>query len=281
MKNRLIILSMIFIAFQTYAAERIISTAGNASEVVAELGKAAQLVGVDTTSLQPAQIMKDKPKIGYRRQLSAEGILSLNPDLILLAPDAGPDNVITQIQQAKVPILKLKDEQTLSGIRQDILAIGKALNAQTQAQTLITQIKQQEAQLNALKNQSGKGSALILINTGSQGNYALGKNTAGEHLLNILGLENAFSENGNKVISPEALAITPADVILIASRGDAEKAPVIEKANLPANNPLQLTKAAKNQCIYHINILDGLGFGWKTAAHTHQILKTLQPCLHH
>lgn len=58
---------------------------GYASEIVAALGKADKLVGVDTTSVKPQTIMEKKPKIGYRRQLSAEGILSLTPDLIILA----------------------------------------------------------------------------------------------------------------------------------------------------------------------------------------------------
>lgn len=54
-------------------SEKIVSTAGYASEIVVALGKADNLVGVDTTSIKPLDVMGAKPKIGYRRQLSAEG----------------------------------------------------------------------------------------------------------------------------------------------------------------------------------------------------------------
>lgn len=137
------------------AAERIVSTAGYASEIVYKLGKADSLAGVDTTSKIPASVMDSKPKIGYRRQLSAEGILSLHPDLILFEPDAGPDSVLAQIQNSGIAALKLTDEQTLADIRQDITAIGKAIGAEQEAAVLNAQIVQDEAALAASLKTSG------------------------------------------------------------------------------------------------------------------------------
>ncbi|MEN2899713.1 hypothetical protein NJNGDCLN_01360 [Mannheimia haemolytica] len=46
----------------TKAAEKIVSTAGYASEIVAALGKADKLVGVDTTSVKPQTIMEKNLK---------------------------------------------------------------------------------------------------------------------------------------------------------------------------------------------------------------------------
>ena len=45
------------------------------------LGGAGELA-TDTTSLYPAAAQKT-PKVGYLRQLSAEGVLSLKPDAII------------------------------------------------------------------------------------------------------------------------------------------------------------------------------------------------------
>ncbi|MEN2938667.1 Hemin-binding periplasmic protein HmuT [Mannheimia haemolytica] len=120
----------------TKAAEKIVSTAGYASEIVAALGKADKLVGVDTTSVKPQTIMEKKPKIGYRRQLSAEGILSLTPDLIILAPDAGPNAVIEQIKASGIPLLHLGEKPSLAGIREDIQQIAKAIGAESEAKQL-------------------------------------------------------------------------------------------------------------------------------------------------
>lgn len=57
------------------------------------------LVGVDQTPTWPSQA-QDLPQIGDVRRLSAEGILSLDPDLLITAHDAGPDLVQQQLQQA-------------------------------------------------------------------------------------------------------------------------------------------------------------------------------------
>lgn len=265
-----------------HSAERIVSAAGYASEIVALLGKSEQLIGIDTTSMLPADIMENKAKIGYRRQLSGEGILSLKPDLILLPPDAAPANVVSQIEGSGIAITRLKDPQTLQGVREEIALIGQAIHAENAAQTLIARLQEDEAALQTLKNQSGTGSALVLLNTGSKGVFALGKNSAGENLLNILGLRNAIDFEGNKPMAQEAFAATPADLLLIASRDDATTAPVIVKIDPqhPQYTDISHTRAGKRDCAYAVNILAALGFGANTARDAGDILRTIQPCLH-
>ena len=49
-----------------------------------------RIVAVDTTSLYPAEALQQKPNVGYMRALSAEGVLGLNPSLVLAIEGAGP-----------------------------------------------------------------------------------------------------------------------------------------------------------------------------------------------
>lgn len=264
------------------ATERIVSTAGYASEIVTILGESDKLVGVDTTSQRPVAVMESKKKIGYRRQLSAEGVLSLQPDLILLAPDAGPQAVVDQLKASKVKLLQLQDKQTLAGIQENIDLIAKEIGAEAQAKIFIEQISETEKKLTALLHQhSAEKSALVLIDTGSQGIFALGKNTAGDNLLKLLRLNNHFTETGNKPFSNEALAGNNANVILLASRNEAKEAATIAK--LAPNHPLQAqlaqTSVGKKGCVFAVNILDALGFGPYTAKYATEILETIQPCL--
>lgn len=264
------------------AAERIVSTAGNASEVVAILGKADLLVGVDTTSMRPPEIMAAKAKIGYRRQLSAEGILSLQPDLILLAPDAGPAAVLEQIKSSGVPLLLLKDEQSLAGIRADIASIAQAIGAEAAGEKLLAELQADEAALEKLRQHSTEKTALVLIDTGSQGVFAQGSGSAGAHLLDILQLKNRFDAEGNKPIAAEALAASDADVIFLASRAGVQEAAII--APLDPQHPqyahLSATAAAQKGCVFSVNLLDTLGFGAYTARVAQQLLSTAVPCLH-
>ena len=72
---------------------RIVSVSGATTEIVYALGAEKQLVGSDTTSLFPAAALQT-PKVGYMRQLSAEGLLSLKPDAVITTHEAGPAAVL-------------------------------------------------------------------------------------------------------------------------------------------------------------------------------------------
>ena len=66
-------------------AARIVSIGGTVTEIVYLLGEEQQLVGTDTSSLYPAAAAA-LPQVGYQRTLSAEGVLSLHPDKVLITP---------------------------------------------------------------------------------------------------------------------------------------------------------------------------------------------------
>ncbi len=75
------------------------------------------LVGVDTTSLYPPEALRDKPNVGYMRQLSAEGVLGLNPSLVLAMQGSGPKETMDLLEAAKVPLVMVPE--TFSEARPD------------------------------------------------------------------------------------------------------------------------------------------------------------------
>src|ERR1700754_1440334 len=68
---------------------RIVSVGGAVTEILYAIGLEDRVVAVDTTSLYPQRVT-GKPKVGYMRQLSPEGVLGLAPTLILASEGAGP-----------------------------------------------------------------------------------------------------------------------------------------------------------------------------------------------
>ena len=74
-------------------AERIVSIGGTITEIIYALGEGDRVVAVDTTSLYPQEATA-KPNIGYVRQISAEGVLSQTPDLIIAESGAGPVDAV-------------------------------------------------------------------------------------------------------------------------------------------------------------------------------------------
>lgn len=82
-------------------ASRVVSASNPLTQIVTALGAESTLVGIDKTSHTSPSLNK-VPDIGYRLSLSSEGILALNPDLVLLAFDSGPQTVLEQIKQSSV-----------------------------------------------------------------------------------------------------------------------------------------------------------------------------------
>ena len=90
---------LILFSLSSYAEipKRVITIGGSLTEIVYALDSQALLVGSDTTSYYP-EAAEELPKVGYQRTLSAEGILSLDPDLVIVTEEAGPPAVLKQLQ---------------------------------------------------------------------------------------------------------------------------------------------------------------------------------------
>ena len=109
-------------------AARVVSIGGDVTEIVYELGEEGRLVGVDQTSVWPKDAAKF-PQVGYVRNLSAEGILSLKPDLILASKVAGPAAVLDQLRDAKVTVVSVTGDDNVAGVISKIDNVAKALGA--------------------------------------------------------------------------------------------------------------------------------------------------------
>ncbi len=84
-------------AFSATAAERIVVAGGSLTELIYAMGAGDRVVGVDETTSYPPETAK-LPHIGYWKQLSSEGILSLRPDSVITWQDAGPQIVLDQLR---------------------------------------------------------------------------------------------------------------------------------------------------------------------------------------
>jgi iron complex transport system substrate-binding protein len=80
---------------------RIVAVGGDVTEILYALGADALIVATDTTSLYPSAALQT-PKVGYLRSLAAEGILSLEPTLVIAAGGAGPPETLAQLRDAGV-----------------------------------------------------------------------------------------------------------------------------------------------------------------------------------
>ena len=82
---------------QSMFRSKIVVAGGSITEIVYFLGMEDKLVGVDITSNFPKEAKLKS--IGYLRNLSIEGILSLSPGLVLAEEDIGPPIIVNQLEK--------------------------------------------------------------------------------------------------------------------------------------------------------------------------------------
>ncbi len=85
--------------------QHVVSLGGDITEIVYALGEQGRLACDDQTSIYPPEAAKLR-QVGYLRTLSAEGVLSCQPDLILASEDAGPAAALSQLAGAGVPLVR-------------------------------------------------------------------------------------------------------------------------------------------------------------------------------
>lgn len=243
--------------------QRWVSAGGALSEWVSALGGESKLVGVDTTSQHP-QSLKALPSIGYQRQLSAEGILSLRPQILVGTEEMGPPPVLSQIRSAGVQIELFSAQPDLPTLQGNLAHLGKLLGAEDRAAQLLQnyqqQLEQQKVRVTrAQMNEKSPGVLLLLGHAGGKPLIA-GKDTAADWLIQKAGGHNLAAHTGYKPFSVESLVSLDPDVLVFADRaltGDAARAALFKE-----NPILSSTRAAKDGRVMELDttlLVGGLG----------------------
>ncbi|MEQ8377437.1 heme/hemin ABC transporter substrate-binding protein [Parvibaculum sp.] len=254
------LLATVALTLPAHAEEpRIVSVGGSTTEIVYALGAGDTLVGVDSTSLYPA-VATDLPDIGYVRQLSAEGLLSLNPDLILAGAEAGPPAALQQSASAGVEIVKLEEGFTPEDVYAHVATVGAALGREDEVAELVETLKADIGHaLGEVAAVSSKPRVLFMLQAGRGPMLVSGRHTAADAMIELAGGVNAVTEfDGYKPFSPEAATVAAPDIILMTDQtvealGGAEK--------ILADASLAPTPAARNGRLVTMDALYLAGFG--------------------
>ncbi|MFS2034388.1 hemin ABC transporter substrate-binding protein [Polaromonas sp. CT11-55] len=244
---------------------RIVSVSGATTEIVYALGAEKQLVGTDTTSLYPAAALQT-PKVGYMRQLSAEGLLSLKPDAVIGTTEAGPQVVMDQIRNAGVKVELVEADHSWAEVQRKVAAVGRATARVAQAAALQAKLDAQWAEvLAAVARKGGRKPRAIFILSHSGSPQVAGEKTAAHAMLNYAGLDNALisiggSANfaGYRAMTPEAVVTAAPDVIVTTTQG-VEAVGGLEK--FWQRPGLELTPAYKRRALVALDALYLIGFG--------------------
>jgi iron complex transport system substrate-binding protein len=256
---------------------RIVSIGGAITEILYALGFEDRLAGVDSTSLFPAAALRDKPNVGYMRQLSAEGVLGLNPSLVLAVQGSGPKETMDVLEAAKVPLVLVPETFSEQGLVEKIKLVGHAMGADKRAECLTAAVTGDLAQLRELRAKVTKPVRVMFVMSLLNGRaMAAGQKTAANEIIALAGGVNAIEGyDGYKIINDEAIIAAKPDVVLSIQRG---KDPVDAEA-VYVHPAFALTPVAANKSFISMEGLYLLGFGPRTAAAARDLSIKLYPAL--
>src|SRR5690606_33053459 len=120
-------------------ASRLVTIGGSLTEIVYALGEEERLIARDTTSDFPPEAA-ELPDIGYMRQLSPEGVLSVAPTAILALEGSGPPETMDVLSRASVPLAVVPETHDRAGILRKIRFVGAALGQDAKAEELAAEV---------------------------------------------------------------------------------------------------------------------------------------------
>ncbi len=256
---------------------RIVSIGGSVTEILYALGQEKRIVAIDTTSLYPASALKEKPNVGYLRQLSPEGVLGLSPTLVLAADGAGPKEAIGVIEATSIPFVHVPDRYTGDGIVEKIKLIAAATGQDKQGECLARDVAADLATLAKMRAGVTKPARVVFILSFMNGRAMVaGKTTAADGIIRLAGGVNATADfEGYKIVSDEALIAAQPDAVLAMERSNFK----LTANEVFSHAAFSVSPAAASKSFTSMEGLYLLGFGPRTAKAARDLAHALYPSL--
>lgn len=239
---------------------RLVSIHGSLTEIVYLLEAQHLLVGTDTTSTHPAAANRT-PKVGYLRQLSAEGLLSLRPNAVLGTDEAGPPAVLAQLRQAGVPLKLVNVKHRFEDLVEKVSLVGEATRRPAAAQALSADLQrrwQATQQKVARRNGSAAPRVLFIMAHGPAAMLA-GVDTGAHAMLTYAGARNAMAEvQGWRALNAEGAVQARPDWVVTTQESVSALGGLHKFWQLPG---LAMTPAGRQQRVLSFDTMALLGFG--------------------
>jgi len=203
---------------------RIVPLSGDIAEIVWDLGLGGNIVGVDVSATYPEALLA-YPKIGYERVLNAEGILSLEPTVVIGKETAGPPEVLDQVRGAGVPLLIISSPETIEAPNVKIEKVATALGLQNDAgaQALDVRVHDEiQAAIDFASQAESKPSAMILLFQQGGVQLVAGGGTVANAMIEAAGATDAAlaaGVMGYQPITAEALVAAAPEIIATMAGG--------------------------------------------------------------
>lgn len=241
-----------------------VSIGSAVTEIVFALDQEHRLLARDSTSTFPPAAA-ELPDVGYMRALSAEGVLSVAPSMILASEGTGPPEVVEVLKRTGLAYVEVPEGYTAAAIATKIKIIGDALGVPDRAAKLAATVRQDIATAQTNSDAIGTPKRVMFLMSAQGGKLiAAGRKTAADAVIELAGGRNAVTGfDGYKTLEDEAAAAAAPDVVLMMDRAGDHSATYADLFALPS---LATTPAALSGALIRMDGARILGFGPRTGA---------------
>ncbi len=257
--------------------KRVVCISKQINEYIYALGAEQDLVAVDLSSTYPEQIKK-LPNVGYHRALSAEGIISMKPTVVIHDGNIAPVAVIEQVKKVGIPLLEMHSGRGLDSAKILLREVGAYFHKESVADSVIK--KMDADMVSVLNNSNKKGEKskprILIIHYGRAANIylAMTKKSTANEIIEWAGGVNAIDSVGGMARTNAEMIAKSAPDIIIATDFGFDKFGSIEKfKEMPG---VSLTPAAKNNRIYRIEENEIVYFGPRTPTVVKKVVEMVQ-----
>lgn len=256
---------------------RIVCISKQLTEMVFALGKGHDIVARDLTSTYPDSA-KLLPTVGYHRALNPEGIISVNPDVVIHSNDIGPETVLPQLKKAGLNIKVFGGANTYDSAKLLVKQLGEFFGVQARADSIVKKMDtDMEAVYAAEKTLTDTPTVMVIHYGQANNNFFImsGRKNGGpaDRMIKLAGGKSvAYDAKGARQLSAEAIALANPDVIIATDFGFDKMGGAENFKSLPG---VGLTNAAKNNRIYRFEEHDMVYFGPRTAENILKLMKLI------
>lgn len=197
------------------AASKIVVLSAGECEIIYALGAGELVVGRGEYCDYPAEV-SEVASVKSGSETNIEEIVALEPDVLITSAMDQDQDVIAKIEEAGIKVVECY-AQDIEGVYTSIALIGKVVGRDSEAETLIAQLKEGFGKIAANKVE-GEKTVYFEVSPLEWGLWTAGKGTFMDEIATMMGLTNCFGDvEGWAEISQEQVIERDPDYIVTIS----------------------------------------------------------------
>ena len=263
--------------------QRIVCLSKQLTEMMFAIGEGHNIVACDLSSTFPDSA-KMLITVGYHRALNPEGIISMEPTLVIHSNDIGPETVLPQITKAGLNIKAFGGANTIDSAKLLLTELGNYFGVKHRSDSVIQKM---EADLKLAaaalqKINPADTPKVMIIHFGRANNVYFvmsGRNGVGDKIIALAGGRAArYDAKGARQISAEAVAEANPDIIIATDFGYDQMGSMDKFiSGVPG---VSLTNAGRNKKIVRFEEHDLVYFGPRSGQNIIKLMQLLHPDAH-